>query len=73
MGNRHAPANRHITGWAWAHGNRSGLGLPSRYRTGHFRLGRSLLETLSDPMLYLVTAMIAFVLAVDAYVMVHTM
>jgi hypothetical protein len=68
MSNEHLPIDYPWSGLGWANHIRDGLD-----RIGHHAATKAIVAGLSGAIVYIAAAMMAFVVAIDGYVLLHTM
>jgi cytochrome b subunit of formate dehydrogenase len=68
MSDEHLPIDFPWAGHGWAHQIRDGLG-----QIGRYPAAQALVARLSSAMIYVAAAMLAFVVAIDGYVLLRTM
>ena len=68
MSNEHLPIDHPWAGHGWAHQIRSGF-----HQVGHHPTTQAVAARLSGAMIYIAAAMLAFIVAIDGYVLLRTM
>jgi len=68
MSNEHLPIDHPWAGHGWAHQIRAGFD-----QIGHHPTTQAVAARLSGAMIYIAAAMLAFIVAIDGYVLLRTM